>query len=125
VKESDELQQSRLERPLELSCERARKQALDLLKHTRTCKLALELCLLVRTHRVVLEKQDVHDCCGFVSKLCEEAGCREASELCAKAAEAVFGSEKTYLELCERSLKKCSESRQPRSGSQERATYVA
>jgi hypothetical protein len=125
VKESNELQRSRLDRPLELSCERARKQALDLLKHTRTCKLALELCLLVRTHRAVLEKQDVHDCCGFVSKLCEEAGCRETSELCAKAAKAVLESERTYLDLCEQSLKKCSVSRQLGSRSPEKATYVA
>jgi hypothetical protein len=125
VKENDEPQQSHVDRPLELSCERARKQVLDLLKHTRTCKLALELCLLVRTHRAVLEKKDAHDCCRFVSELCKEAGCREASELCAKAAEAVLSSEKTYLELCEQSLKKCTESRQPKVRPSERATYVA
>jgi hypothetical protein len=125
VKESDELQRSQLDKPLELSRKRARKQTLDIFKHTRTCKLALELCLLVRTHRAVLEKQDVHDCCGFVSKLCGEAGCREASELCAKAAEAVLSSEKTHLELCEQSLKQCSVSRQPRIQSPEKATYVA
>lgn len=125
MKKSDELQRSQLDKLLELSRERARKQALDFFKHTRTCKSALELCLLVRTHRAVLEKHDVHDCCGFVSKLCREAGCREASELCAKAAEAVLSSEKAYLELCEQSLKQCSMSRQPRIQSPERATYVA
>jgi hypothetical protein len=125
VKENDELQLSQLDKPLELSCERARKQVLDLLKHTRTCKLALELCLLVRTHRAVLAKQDAQDCCRFVSELCKEAGCREASELCAKAADAVIESEKTYLELCGQSLKKCSASRQPTSRSSERTTYVA
>jgi hypothetical protein len=124
VIENDESQRS-LDKPLELSCERARKQVLDLLKHTRTCKLALELCALVRTHRAVLGKQDVHDCCSFISELCKEAGCREASELCSKAAEVVTESEKAYLELCEQSLKKCSASRQPTSRSQERTTYVA
>lgn len=87
--------------------------------------LALELCLLIRTNRAVLEKQDAQDCCSFISKLCKEAGCVEAAELCAEAAEAVQGSEKTYLELCEQSCKKCSESRQPRRQPPERATYVA
>jgi hypothetical protein len=125
VKENDELQRSQADKPLKLSSERARKQVLDLLKHARTCKLALELCFLVRTHRAVLGKQDVHDCCNFVSELCKEAGCLEASELCAKAAEVVLGSEKTYLELCEQSLKKCSASRQPTGRSSERTTYVA
>lgn len=125
VEENDESQKSRLEKPLELSRERARKQVLDLFKHTKTCGLALELCLQVRTHRAALEKQDVHDCCNFVSKLCEEAGCQEASKLCAKAAEAVVENEKTYLEICEQSLKKCSESRQPRKRAPERATYVS
>jgi hypothetical protein len=125
VKENDELKEASSENLLELSRERARRQALAQFKNTRTCTLALELCLLVRTHRAVLEKQDVQDCCRFISELCKEAGCQEASELCAKAAEAVLGSEKTYLELCEQSLKKCSESRQPRRQSPERATYVA
>jgi hypothetical protein len=125
VVESNESQRSQSEKPLELSRDRARKRALDLLKHTRTCGLALELCLLVRTHRALLEKQDVHDYCNFVSKLCEEASCQEASELCAKAAETVLKNEKAYLELCEQSLKKCSESRQPRKQQHEKATYVA
>jgi hypothetical protein len=125
LKEYDELKGTQSEKLLELSREKARKQALDQFKNVRTCMLALELCLLVRTHRAVLEKQDVHDCCSFVSKLCKEACCEEASELCAKAAEAVLGSEETYLELCEQSLKKCSELRQPRKKLPERATYVA
>jgi hypothetical protein len=124
VKE-DELKGTRSERLLELSRERARKQTLDQFKNTRTCMLALELCLLVRTHRAVLEKQDVQDCCSFISKLCKEAGCVEASELCAKAAEAVLGSEETYLELCGQSIQKCSESRQPNRKLAERAIYVA
>ncbi len=125
MKEDDEPKEALVERRLELSRERARRQALEQFKNTRTCMLALELCLLVRTHRAVLEKQDVQDCCSFISKLCKEAGCQEASELCAKAAEAVLGSEKTYLELCEQSLKKCSESRRPRRQPPERTPYVA
>jgi hypothetical protein len=125
VGENSESAQSQLERPLAISRDRARKQVLDLVKNTRTCGLALELCLLVRTNRAILEKQDVHDCCNFISKLCEEAGCQEASELCAKASEAVLVSEKVYLELCEHSLKRCSESRQPKRQQHEKATYVA
>ena len=125
MEENDQHQETQLEKPLELSRKRARKQAISQFKKTKTCILALELCLLVRTHRAVLEKQDVHDCCSFISKLCEEAGCQGASELCAKAAEAVLRSEKTYLELCKQSLEKCSEPRRPRRRPLERATYVA
>ena len=125
VKEEDAPKVVSSEQRLELSRERMRKQALAQFKKTKTCALALELCLLVRTDRAVMEKQDVQDCCSFISKLCKEAGCQEASELCGKAAEALLGSEKTYLELCERSIKKCSESRQPKKLSPERTTYVA
>ena len=124
VKE-DELKRASSKNRLELSREGARKQALAQFKSTKTCMLALELCLLVRTHRAVFEKQDVHDCCSLISRLCKEAGCMEASDLCARAAEAVRGSEETYLELCEQSLKKCSESRKPIRKPPERATYVA
>ena len=99
---------------LELSRQRARKRVLDRFKRVRTCVLARELCLLVRTNRAVLNKGDVRDRCSFVSKLCREAGCEEASDLCAKAAEAVIESEESYLRLCEQSCKKCSESRRPR-----------
>lgn len=125
MKEDNELKGTSSEKGFELSRERARKQALDQFKNTRTCALALELCLLIRTHRAVLEKEDVHECCSFISNLCQENGCAEASELCAKAAEAVLGSEETYLELCEQSLKKCSESRLPKRRPPERSTYVA
>jgi hypothetical protein len=110
---------------VEISREKVRSQVLDQFKYVKTCVLARELCLLVRTHRAILEKQDVHDCCGFISKLCKEAGCTEASELCAKAAEAVLESEEKYLELCEQSCKKCSESRVPRRQPSEKAVYVA
>jgi hypothetical protein len=38
---------------------------------------------------------------SLISHFCEEAGCKEASDLCAKAAEAVLESEEEYLSLCE------------------------
>ena len=115
---------------LELSRQRVRKQALAQFKHIRTCVLARELCLLIRTRRASFNKEDIQACCGFVSKLCKEAGCEEASDLCAKAIEAVTESEETYLKICERSCKKCSESRVPRRPSPprptpERTVYVA
>jgi len=78
---------------VEISREKARSQVLEQFKYIKTCILARELCLLVRTHRAVLEKQDVHNCCSFISTLCKEAGCTEPSELCAKATEAVLESE--------------------------------
>jgi len=113
---------------LELSRERMRKQVLDQFKFIRTCVLARELCLLVRTNRVTFNREDVRECCGFISKLCKEAGCGEASDLCAKAAEAVMDSEETYLDLCGQSCKKCGEARRPsRPGipQPERNVYVA
>ena len=115
---------------LELSRQRVRKQALAQFKHIRTCVLARELCLLIRTRRATLNKEDVHACCGFISKLCKEAECEEASDLCAKAVEAVTESEVPYLALREKSCNKCSESRvpqQPRPPRQtsDRTVYVA
>ncbi len=110
---------------MELSRQRARKRVLEKFKHIRTCVLARELCLLVRTNRAVLNKEDIRECCSFISKLCKEAGCEEPSDLCAKAAEAVMKSEETYLKLCEQSCKKCGESRRPRRPRPERTVYVA
>jgi len=85
--------------------------------------LARELCLLVRTNRVALNPEDVRECCLFISKLCEEAGCKEPSDLCRKAAEAVLTDEEKYLELCRQSCMKCGESRRPRREAARR-TYV-
>ncbi len=110
---------------LELSRQKARKEALKKFKYIRTCVLARELCLLIRTNRAALNKEDVVTLCSFVSKLCSEAGCKEASKLCAKAAEVIMEDEQAYLELCEQSCKKCSESRRPRRRVPERVTYVA
>jgi len=106
---------------LELSRQRMRKRTLNQFKHIRTCILARELCLLVRTNRVVFNAKDAHECCAFVSKLCKEAGCEEPGDLCGKAAEAVLTSEEKYLQLCEQSSMKCGESRRP---APERTAYV-
>jgi len=113
---------------LELTRQTIREQALQRFKHIRTCVLARELCLLIRTNRVALNPKDVADCCDFISTLCKEAGCTEPSELCQKAAESVLESEEQYLDLCMQSCQKCGESRRPdaRSGPiRERRTYVA
>ena len=115
---------------LEMSRQRVRKRALAQFDHIRTCVLARELCLLTRTRRAAFNKEDVKTCCGFISKLCEEAGCEEASDLCARATEAVLESEENYLKLCEESCKKCGESRIPRRTTRPRTTpdrtvYVA
>jgi hypothetical protein len=72
-----------------------------------------------------LKKQDVHDCCGFISKLCKKAGCEEAGELYAKAAEVVIESEEKYLAFCEQSCRKCSESKMPKKQPLGTAGYVA
>jgi len=111
---------------MELTRQRIREEVLGRFKHIRTCILARELCLLIRTNRVAFNPKDAHQCCTFVAKLCKEAGCTEPSELCKKAAEAVQASEEKYLDLCMQSCQKCGESRRPaaRPGP-ERTTYVA
>jgi len=107
---------------LEISRKQLREEVLKRAKYVKTCVLARELCLLVRTNRAVLEPKDVHDMCLHVSGLCKEHECEEPSELCRKAAEAVLTDEKKYLELCAQSCTKCGESRRPRP---KKATYVA
>jgi hypothetical protein len=109
---------------LELARQEMRKLALDNFKQVRTCVLARELCLLVRNSRPFLNAEDVCDCCSFISKLCREAGCREASDLCAEAAETVVNDEKTHLELCEKSCMLCYEGRFPAEPHVETAPYI-
>jgi len=98
---------------MELSRQQLREQALSRFKYIKTCILARELCLLVRTNRVAFNLKDASECCQFVSVLCKEAGCEEQSQLCGKAAEVVLDSEEKYLDLCQQSCMKCGESRRP------------
>jgi len=76
--------------------------------------MARELCLLVRTHRAVLEPKDVEEVCQHISSLCKEEGCSEPSDLCMKAAHAIgLADEEKYLELCAQSCVKGGEARKP------------
>jgi hypothetical protein len=113
------------EKLLRINCAKVRREVLNQINYVKTCVLARELCLIIRTHKAVLEKQDVHDCCGFISNLCNGAGCKEASEFCAKAAEVVIESEEKYIALCEQSCRKCIETKMPKKQSLERTGYVA
>jgi len=111
---------------LEITRQGIREKALQRFKYVRTCILARELCLLIRTNRVALNPKDVADCCTFISTLCKEAGCTEPSEICQKAAEAVLANEEQYLDLCMQSCEKCGESRRPAAKPiRETTTYVA
>jgi hypothetical protein len=110
---------------LRISREKARQEALDQINYAKTCVLARELCLIIRTHRAVLEKRDITYWCSFISGLCKEAGCKEAGALCAKAAGTVLESEEKYLSLCEHSCRKCSELRTPKKHLLGKAMYVA
>jgi hypothetical protein len=108
---------------LEISRKKLRDEVLERLKFIKTCVLAREICLLVRTNRAVLEPKDVQEICTSISKLCKDCGCQEASEMCHKAADAVgSGDETKYLELCAQSCLKCGEARQPPP---KKATYVS
>jgi len=107
---------------LEISRKKLREEVLKRIEYVRTCILAREICLLVRTNRAVLDPKDVHDICLSISNLCKENGCEEPSELCRKAVEAVLTDEGKYLELCAQSCMKCGEARRPRP---KKATYVA
>ena len=108
---------------MEISRKKMRDEVLERIKFVKTCVMARELCLLVRTHRAVLEPKDVQEICQYISRLCNEEGCIEPSELCAKAADAIgFGDEEKYLELCGQSCVKCGEARRPQP---KKDAYVA
>ena len=108
---------------MEISRKNLRTEILERIKYMRTCVLAREICLLVRTNRAVLEPDDVKDICLSISTLCKEEKCSEASEMCRKAAEAIGkNDEAKYLEMCAQSCLKCGEARQPQP---KKATYVS
>jgi hypothetical protein len=99
---------------VELSRKKLREEVLKRIQYVKTCVMARELCLLVRTNRAVLEPEDVREVCSYISKLCREEGCLEPSELCEKAAEAIGSNdEERYLELCSQSCVKCGEAKRP------------
>jgi hypothetical protein len=99
---------------VEISRKKLRDEVLSRIKYVKTCVMARELCLLVRTNRAVLEPKDVQEVCGYISNLCREEGCLEPSELCQKAAEAVGSrDEERYLDLCAQSCVKCGEAKRP------------
>ncbi|MGD6933553.1 MAG: hypothetical protein ACQCN5_05045 [Candidatus Bathyarchaeia archaeon] len=108
---------------MEISRKNLRDEVLQRIKYVRTCVMARELCLLVRTNRAVLEPKDVKEICNYISGLCREEGCSEPSELCKKAAEAIGSNdEEKYLELCAQSCVKCGEAKRPMP---KKETYVA
>lgn len=107
---------------MEISRKKLREEVLERLKYVRTCVLAREACLLVRTNRAVLDPKDVQEICVSISKLCKEAGCEEQSELCSKAAEETLKDESKYLEMCAQSCMKCGEARTPQP---KKSSYVA
>ena len=109
---------------MELTRKEMRQNALDEFKYVRTCVLARELCLLVRSRRVFLTAEYVRRFCSFIVSLCREAGCRKTSNLCAKAAEVVVKDEKRHLKLCEQSCTLCHEGRFPAEPRVERAPYI-
>ena len=99
---------------MEISRKNLRDEVLQRIKFMKTCMMAREICLLVRTHRAVLEPEDVKEICSYIASLCVQEGCKEPSDLCMKAAE-VIGSkdEEKYLELCAQSCVKCGEAKRP------------
>jgi len=99
---------------MEISRKKLRDDVLKRIKSLKTCVMARELCLLVRTNRAVLEPKDVQEVCRYISNLCREEGCSEPSEICQKAAAAVDSKdEEKYLELCAQSCVKCGEAKKP------------
>lgn len=108
---------------MEISRKNLRNEILERIKFMKTCVMARELCLVVRTNRAVLEPKDVEDVCLYISNLCREEGCVEPSELCSKAAHAIGSAdEEKYLDLCAQSCVKCGEARRPMS---KKDAYVA
>lgn len=108
---------------MEISRKKLREEVLDRVKYVKTCVMARELCLLVRTNRAILEPKDVQNVCLYISNLCKEGGCKEPSEICEKASNAIgTKDEDKYLELCAQSCVKCGEAKRP---TPKRETYVA
>jgi hypothetical protein len=108
---------------VEISRKNLRKEVLERIKYVKTCVMARELCLLVRTNRAVLEPGDVAEVCQYISTLCKEEGCNEPSELCQKATQAIsLDEEEKYLELCAQSCLKCGEAKRPQP---KKDAYVA
>ena len=62
---------------MEISRKNLRKEVLERIKFVKTCVMARELCLLVRTNRAVLEPEDVKEICTYISNLCKEEEDRE------------------------------------------------
>jgi len=99
---------------VEISRKKLRDEVLRRIQFVKTCVMARELCMLVRTNRAVLEPRDVQEVCTYISNLCRKEGCLEPSELCQKAAEAIGAKdEEKYLELCAQSCVKCGEAKRP------------
>ena len=98
-------------------------EVLKQLKYVKTCVQARDLCLFIRTNRAVLEPKDVQEACKYISNLCKEAGCEEASEICEKAAAEALTNEAKYLDLCMQSCVKCGQARKPNKKSRD-STYV-
>ena len=111
------------ENTLELSRKQQRDKALSRFKYVRTCVLARELCIIIRTNRGTFNRDDVQKSCTLVSQLCKEADCTEQSELCHRASRIVSKDEGEYLELCQQSCLKCGEAR--RSRPKKNTSYVA
>ena len=99
---------------VEISRKNLRNEVLERIKYVKTCVIARELCLIVRTNRAVLEPKDVQEVCQYISELCKEEGCSEPSEMCIKAANVVGkADEEKYLDLCAQSCVKCGEAKRP------------
>jgi hypothetical protein len=105
-----------------MSRKKLREEVLDRVKYMKTCVMARELCLLVRSNRAVLEPKDVQDICKHIAGLCKEEGCNEPSGMCIKATIALGSNEEKYLELCAQSCVKCGEAKRP---TQKKDAYVA
>ncbi len=52
---------------MEISRKNLRNEVLERIKYVKTCVMARELCLLVRTNRAVLEPKDVQEICQYIS----------------------------------------------------------
>jgi hypothetical protein len=110
---------------LDLSRQKKRNNILDMLEYLKTCVLARELCFHICENRSVLNAEDIHEYCSFISHLCKEAGCKEASDLCAKAANIVTKEEEGYLNLCQQSCELCHEGRPQTKSKTKETSYVA
>ena len=100
---------------MEISRKNLRNEVLERIKFVRTCVMARELCVLVRTNRAVLEPEMCRKSVVTYRTSAKKKAAVNQATYATKAAKAIgSGDEEKYLDLCAQSCVKCGEAKSPR-----------